>query len=176
MSYTQLIYFAENGDAHHGEEFGNSHGLCPHVWDAICKRYGIGGELLPYGAWELLFEKWKELPLEPWEYNVLVFTYDRAFIRREDIELLADSLERFHKAHHIDGCVDHTKGIAVTLRDALKEPTKWRGVGLYGTSVADDLWTVRLTDPEDPEFEDYGPYNIDRHDDHTVYDLLKLEP
>lgn len=171
MSYTETKYVTSTGDVVDGTEYRNSHGICAFVWEALLRRYRPHESNGPFGgAWGRL---WKDeaagtLSVEPFEHNVLHFTYDNALVRREDCATLVESLRKFVAAHPADGRVCHLAEVADEVERELARDAGWQALGLYGTSICEDPWSAW-----DPEAEESAPYNINAGTKHWFIEVRR---
>ena len=164
MSYSQLYEIKSNGDMEPGLEQRNASWLTV-VWGTLVERYrrllypneGIfeSRQHPPMDAPETLWKRYKELPLRPWERDVLEFTFDWALVPKDGLAKMAASMRRWADAHAKPGVVCHAKAWADEL-DRLSGDPECQGVGLYGHSVGDCLWWVSAKDVDD----DGRSYNI----------------
>lgn len=210
MSYSQLKAFDKNGDAVGLEEFRNSHYLQV-IWNRLAEKYGVlekirreiarergvpegridryevGGRLMMdmKPVWDL--QKSPDISDDDW--RCLLFTFDNAVVRPEDIEAFAAAFEKFEVGDR--DVVNHGAGFARCMRKALSSIEGIRGVALYGTSICGDPWggvplpieqcgecgaPIRINgggeaectqEPEDHYIDhDYRPYNLDLDEKH----------
>jgi hypothetical protein len=176
MSYTQLYIIELDGNAIGGEEFRNSHGGASMIWTAICRRYSrtiwpdaplMQDQSCRWLSDDHIWEKFNALPLRWWEYNALRFTYDHQIVKAFDLELMAESLERFEDAHGTPSCVCHLPAMAMEIRETIKDGYPL-GVCLYATSCGDNLWSVY-----DDGSDDCRPYNINIDTKHSFIECKR---
>lgn len=171
MSYTELLTASADGQLTTAVNYKNSHGFAALIWNELCKKYAheIGLPVSRYmslDSWPQLW-KWAARPgsrLLPYEANVLVMSYDRAFTKgKENILLYADSLEQFSKAFNIDPqYVNHLPKIAEDLRKAAAEGAEY--VAWYAMSVGENLFYIHTPEAdEDDENEE-----VDWEDGHLL--------
>lgn len=150
MSHSALLTAKDDGQLEETAQYRNSHGLGIFVWDALVtkymdriKRIRLGDKRdeqpfeyrNPFDDFERLW-KWvsegspsrypkgdPNLPakLRPWEMNVLVMTYDGAYLHgAKDLQLYADSCRAFVEANANDErVVCHLRQIASDVEVAL---------------------------------------------------------
>jgi hypothetical protein len=151
-----------NGDVVDAAEFQNAWLFQIFVWDALSKKY-IDQEANGLSDAPKLWEFAGDGGLLEWfEWNVLAFGYDRALVRADDLPLLVSSLREFNNVYGGESPRNHCRDVADWLdrnKDAIK------GAGIYGTSVAEDFWTVDVDDDE------YRPYNVQRDTGHWFVTL-----
>lgn len=165
MSRMTLKKITNNGDVVKAAEFHNAWLFQPFVWDILAAKAGIINKGYGMEHWTALWE-WagNGEPLEWFEWNTLVFGYDHILVRRYDLDLLVDSLRAFHDRHGTRSPHNHCLAIA----DAIEaRSVDVEGFGIWGTSVADDPWSVY-----NDETDEYRPYNINIDDGHK-YAIMK---
>lgn len=185
MSYSALIVF-RNGLAEADAEYRNSHGTVTVVWDALLKKY----EELIYSEEEIKqfrFEPWMRagcnggyeklwdvhkatpLPLRPWEWIALQWSYDNALVRAADLLVVGEALERFQDAHVVTSRrVCHLKAIGERMRELQRGRIEGKdvdAVGLYATSVGDNPWMHYNEDDE------LVPYDLNKDTKHWFVDV-----
>lgn len=176
MSRATLIVFRD-GVAQRDEEFGNSWGFCPLIWDLLCHKYrrqlfndrpGWTANPITTDDWPKLWEaagcrddagvSRVSIMLRPWERIVLEFTYDNAVVPRQHFEELARGLERFEDSlvPREPGRACHLSGVASRIRQLLVDETcaNVDAVGMWGTSVSSNPFS-RYDETEDKSI----PYN-----------------
>lgn len=137
MSYCQLIPF-HDGKPEHGEEFRNAWGGAARIWDALFKRY-LKDPNIKYDNWlgkraDDLWPLARREDLPEFERAVHAFTFDRAYVRREHFKKLAADLRKFASNYPAEG-IDHLPAWAQAIENLDAE-----AVGLYGTSVSENIW------------------------------------
>jgi hypothetical protein len=175
VSSSQLFVFRD-GIATPDETYRNSHGTATFIWNALLKKHKEtlypGGVpeylLLDEDSLGRLLEKKFEL-LAPWELAVLDWTLDRALIRNENVSNFADHLDRFEESYQLGDRVCHLKSIASRLR-ALEAP--FDAVGLYATSVGENLWFHPLPEEAwEENGEEERPYDLNKDSDHFYVEV-----
>lgn len=141
MSYTTMLGFRDCWTVEL-DEFRNSHGSAPRVWDSIISSYG-GPQKWILASDEELRAFWrlaKDPRLSRAERVAFAWTFDRAVCFQERAEELAELLMEFDRAHPaVTGNVNHLPAVAAALTKPRDE-----GFLVFGwnqTSVA-DTWTV----------------------------------
>lgn len=164
MSYSEMLTASSDGQLSGYKEYRNSHGFLALIWDVLCKKYerqiekSQGRSHYSMDAWPKLWAWVSTEPqpkLQPWEMNVLVMSYDRAFTQgKENLLIYADSLETFSKAlvPGNDGRVNHLPQMAADLRLAVEEGAEY--VAWYGMSVIENMFFIYPPDEEYEESED----------------------
>lgn len=138
MSYSQLIPFVD-GKPSRGAEFRNAWGGPARIWDALFDRY-LKDPNIPYHNWlgknaDALWPLAKRSDLPRFERAVHAFTFDRAYVRRDHFPLLVADLRAFVARYPVADRVDHLGAWADAIQALDAE-----AVGLYGTSVAENIW------------------------------------
>lgn len=149
MSSTVVYGAFEDGDMTEVGSIKNSYGGAMHVWRALALKYL--GSFDVFANLSRLDRLWKlsdDPRLSETERIVHVSTFDRAFVRRENILRVADALEAFVPAS------DNLKLQASLLRTAYRDGA--RVVGWQQTTVSECLWEMATEDGEDSR-----PFNID---------------
>lgn len=143
MSHCELIIF-KNGKQNHSVEFGNSWGGSPRIWSVlfdyhIPKIDQFDSWLLSdhndRRLWDLVYRK--DIP--EFERSVLAFTFDRFYVKRSNFKRLSSDLVQFVKKHPVVGKVDHLLSWAKCIEENDKSEDV-EAIGLYGTSVSENLW------------------------------------
>jgi hypothetical protein len=139
MSYTALIVF-KKGKPSKQIEYRNAWGGAARIWNALFKAYIpkkfehdswiCSGD--DRRMWDLASRK--DIPL--FERAVHVFTFDRFYVLNEHFEMLRNDFIQFAEKYPAEQAVDHLPAWA----DWLKENQKVEAIGLYGTSVGENLW------------------------------------
>lgn len=171
MSYCQLIEF-ENGKPNGKHEFENAWGGSARIWNSLYDRYlkdprkmydswltnvGNAGQL-----WALADRS--DLPI--FERAVHCFTFDRFIVRRENFAQMADHLREFVRAYPHGDRVCHLNAWADLIAASSAE-----AIGLYGSSVGENLWYQQTEDDESI------PYDLNTRTEHReVYEYLNAIP
>jgi hypothetical protein len=160
------MYTVNNrGVCHPVHEYGNSWGGAAFVWNALVEKYwplqpgqkswersvGMGGDMKPLWALRSV----RDVPVP--ERVVLISTFDRVMVKREDLLWTADCFDTFKDAFHTDHKIVCSLGAqAIDLR-ALAADKKVYAVCWQQTSVAEDQWYDNVR---------RKPYNIKTNNDH----------
>jgi hypothetical protein len=173
MSCTEL-YAVAKGESQvlEVEEFRNSWGGGWFVWASLCKKYDIKNDKYPEflpgleefeKLWALAKpENSENCPLTNWEYNVLVSTFDDVMVKRDDMLLLAKSMERFKDAHHNGKVVCSLGEQAAKIKEL--HAGEYEYVAWNQTSVNADAWRYYSDD-------DYCIYDMEKCDEHWIAEL-----
>lgn len=138
MSYTALIPF-NDGLPKPGVEFRNAWGGAARIWDALFEAYVP--KTSKHDSWildegERIWPLAEREDLDPFERSVLLFTFDRFYVRKADFGRMAADLRLFAAKHPAGERVDHLPAWAAWM-DARPG---YEAVGLYGTSSGDNPW------------------------------------
>lgn len=139
MSYTALIPFVD-GKPQRSIEFRNAWGGCARIWDALFKAYVPKKH--EYDSWvsnpedRRLWDLAKREDLPLFERAVHAFTFDHFYVRNEHFGRLANDLRLFVEKYPAGERVDHLPAWAKWL----DENSSVEAVGLYGTSVGENIW------------------------------------
>jgi hypothetical protein len=148
MSSTVLFAAFDDGDMIQVGLCDNAYTGAMHVWSSLGEKH-LGSaravSTMPAKLWGLATDH----RLSEDERLTLVSTFDRAFVRRENILRVADALDNFSPA---SGNIKHQ---ANYMRNAHRNGA--RVFAWQQTTVADDLnWSVETDGGEDSR-----PFNID---------------
>jgi hypothetical protein len=129
------------------EEFRNSHGTAPVIWDAMSQKY-LGMEPFAYmhdrsdALWKLSDRG--DIPLA--HRAVLAMTFDRAYVAKEDYLRAAKDIWTFLADLPPDPkYVNHWPAIARFFEGDPDCPA----VGFYWTSCGDDFWELPRSEDDD---------------------------
>lgn len=166
MSYCQLIPFID-GKPSHGPEFRNAWGGAARIWTSLFDRY-IKNPDTPFHNWmtdrsNALWNLAKDQKLSRHEKAVLAFTFDQFYVRKEHFSMCAHDLRAFANQYPVAGYVDHLAAWADAIENLDAE-----AVGLYATSVGENLW-FRY----DSDADECVPVGIEKG--HEVYDAIGLD-
>ena len=139
MSFCKLITF-KNGLPDESVQFHNAWGGSPRIWTALFNAYVPKQEefdswlLKPNDRrlWDLASRQ--DLPIA--ERAVHAFTFDLFYVSKENFSRFATHLQMFVDKFPCPGMIDHLPAWAQWL----KENTTADAVGLYGTTVDNNLW------------------------------------
>ncbi len=141
MGYCEIIPF-KDGNPQTGIEFHNPWRGAARVWDALFERYLKNPEI-PYHSWLSSYSKdkgsdlWdlaKSERLQLFERACHAFTFDLAYVRRENFGRFVADLRAFDRQYPVD-YPSHLSAWAELL-----ETLDAEAVGLYGTSVSRNPW------------------------------------
>lgn len=167
MSYTNLYTTNEDGNFGVAAEFRNSWGSAAFIWSALARTYGVS-HVNPFKAWERVWTPDFEARIEPFERLVLHSTYDRAVLRKEDFERMAEAMETFAEKHDTGETVCSLRKQAEALRTAKEGGAEY--AAWNQTSVSESLWWL----PAQCEHEEERPYNIHCDSGHRFIDTVEL--
>lgn len=146
MSYCELIIF-KDGKAAYAIEYRNAWGGSARIWDALFREHvPKKGE---YDSWvsdpddRRLWDLAKRADLPMFERAVHAFTFDHFYVRQENLNQLAADLHSFVAKYHAGENVDHLPA----WENWLRETSAVEAVGLYGTSVSENIWHRTKTCP-----------------------------
>lgn len=180
MSYSEMLIARADGQLIGYDEYKNSWGFLALIWDVLSAKYKaeIEGTIpkssSPFDLWPRLWKWAHEDPrplLQPYEANVLVMSYDKAYtMGRENLLIYADSLDAFSRALVPRAArVNHLPQMAEALRKAVQEDGA-EYVAWYGMSVSENLFFVREED-ENGDVDDHHMLSFLNEDD-----LKKIQP
>jgi len=140
MSYTSLIIF-KGGKAAQQVGFRNAWGGSARIWDALFTAYVP--KRGPYDSWltgdgddKRLWNLVDSKELTDFERAVHAFTFDLFYVRNEHLGNLEADLRAFVVKYRRPGKVNHLPAWAQWIEG---NPTV-EAVGLYGSSVGENLW------------------------------------
>lgn len=141
MSYTQLITF-NDGLPERGPEFSNAWGGAARIWSSLFDKY-LKNPAIPYDTWlsrlsredNSLWDLAKRTDLPVFERAVHMFTFDLAYVSKDNFDRLSEHLREFAEDHRVYQ-VDHLCAWA----DAIDAMEGVEAVGLYATSVSENVW------------------------------------
>lgn len=160
MSYSAILRIATNGDVSDFATAHNSWGFAPSIWDHF--------SLLHFGKVTAMFDGGRSLQrvwklfgtpqLDLLDNLVLGSTFDRVWIKRDRLLLLADGLDRFVQNYiRPQMMVETSAEIAAALRRLHAEEPHVLGAAIDATSTIDSWWRRTLNEEDDPETR---PFNI----------------
>jgi len=158
MSSTELIGIKDGKASDVLGEYRNSHLAGSVIWDYIAKNY-TRFERMPisYNEKDLreFWDCWKTADHMPeWAKIVLLSTYDKVYVKRENLGKLIDAFVKFDETFPNTHCGSYAKDLKVNI-------DKIDGCCWYLTSITDDPWSEW-----DEETEEYVPYDFSSGDDH----------
>jgi len=181
MSYVEVFRVDKDGDVVSYDTARNNHGFAPLVWEKLGEKY----EVPRTNEYYLMMDKpaleatWKlrgEGKLDRLDNVLMGATFDRVWVKREDVPLLVEACRRFNR-DHIAGAklVDTVDRTADLLEMMFKEFSDDLGVAFNMCSANGAFWHVRVpcsecgctcngdtrpynvkTDDEQPDGEYYG--------------------
>lgn len=152
MSSCEVYAIGIDGDVHYYDAARNAWGGAMHIWHTLGEKR-LGRELSVFQGYDRVWKLFGTPALQPWENVALGFTFDRVWVRRENLPRLADALAEFWLQHHHPAPTIPAL-VEIIRRAAADEAV--RGLCFNQTSVCSNPWRVRLG-------EDEGrPYNFDR--------------
>ena len=147
MSATELILFRKN-KPYDSIEFRNSHGGAARIWESLYNHHVRDWSNPEERGWivasdekmKLFWDLWKTSKLSMTEKLVFLFTFDYAILYRRNFLSFAVELRDFIARHPVaSGRVDHLGAWADALYD-LYDEKEAEAIGLWGTTVGDNLW------------------------------------
>jgi hypothetical protein len=189
MSYCQIITF-KDGIPDKRQEFKNSWGGTAFIWDVLFDKYLKKNQ---YDTWlgnagkadSPLWSIAANPKLSLVERAVHISTFDRAIVKQENLQRIANDFRAFRKLFPNDGRICHLNEWAGFIELNLNV----EAIGFYGTSVAENLWYIYPSEIEvnsdnkkidavvrtlGNEEEEPIPYNIRTMSLHfEVYEYLK---
>ncbi len=163
MSYTTILHIFPGEKVECGEELRNSYGSAPYVWDIMCQKY-LGLEPLRYMSSDLnkLWGLWKDKNVPIHQRSVLMMTFDKAYVAKENYAKAAKDIRQFLQDHNDKTVVNHWHRIAEVFESNPDVPA----IGFWHTSVSDNPFNGSW----DEDKEDYLPPNWD--DCYEIYTEL----
>ena len=143
------MYTVNNrGVCHGAHEYGNSWGGAAFVWTALAEKYwplqpgqqswqrpvGMGADMKP--LWALRLNP--DVPVH--ERVVLISTFDRVIVKREDLLWTADCFDKFKAEFHTNPEIACSLGSQANDMRAFATDKKVYAVCWQQTSVAEDQW------------------------------------
>jgi hypothetical protein len=156
MSYTAIKAIWPGEKTETLEELRNSHGSAPPIWNSMCKEY-YGTKDHGYmfdGILDKLWPRWMDLSIPEHQRAVLMFTYDKAYVTKENYGRLSNDIEKFFSDFPpIHNHVNHWPRIVEILKSNPDIPA----IGLYCTSVSEDpfqgAWNEEKDDYDPPDWD-----------------------
>jgi len=190
MSCVEIYAFDKDGNSHEYGEARNSHGGAMMIWDHLWVKYrlaqkdseyyprtdehgecpscGRPGRLSFTGDLQLLWDLFKDSRVTDLDRVLLGFTFDRVWIKKENLSRLIGPLDMFFKiAIESSGYAETLGKVVAHLRRAADDPDVI-GVAFNQTSVTGDPYFGQRLVREDPDgFDDeWRPYNLNTDDGH----------
>lgn len=161
MSYTEMFKVSESGIVEEVAEFNNAFRGTVLVWDNMATEYldESVGWLMAYDAMDQVWDLAKRQDVLIAHRIVLMSTFDRVMVRRENLDRLIDAIETY--AETFD---PGTLLLQVTKLRELRNDRDCQAVCWNQTSVNADVWWVYI-DGEDEE-EEGRPYDVTQDTGH----------
>ncbi len=146
MSYSTIIHVVPGVRHRHADKLQNSWGSAPPVWNYLAKKYispdycWLSNTDNGAAVWELAADS----RLLEWEKLVLKFTFDRAYVKRENFAKLAEYVGAFVTAAAIP---ENSANWWPTIRRILLT-ARVPGIALYCSSISECQWCRRKRDSE----------------------------
>jgi hypothetical protein len=168
MSYTTILHVFPNEKVECGEELKNSWGSAPYVWDWLIRQYiNPDGNMMYEKETKQLWKLWKQTDIPEHQRAVLLMTFDRAFVSKENYPRAAADIREFLKDYFNDKVVNHWPRIAEIFESNPDVPA----IGLWLTSVSENPFNGGW----DEQNEEYLPPDW-KHDCFEVYGALATLP
>jgi len=150
MSYTTILAVSREGHETI-KELHNSWGSAPFVWDKLCSIYLDDKHwFLNRDNAEALWALARREDIPFWHRSVLVMTFDRAYITRDDFGRAAGDIRQFLADFPPEpGHINHWDAIA----DLLSGDPSISAIGFWHTSVSENPFDGQWNE----EAEDYDP-------------------
>ena len=169
MGYCEIHVVKPNGDVVGHTEFRNQHRGTNVILTHLCERYFTSWENKReirdrFAEWDRLANEHETMPLRWYEWNSLMFAFDRCIVRRDDMPLLARSMLRFAEDIELGLKGAHLPAWASLIERIYANEPDVKGVCLYATSVSDNPWQLE-------DGEEYRRYNIEKDTGHWFAEL-----
>lgn len=162
MSYTTIIHVYPGEKIECGEELKNAWGSAPYIWDYLIKKYiDPEGNMMYEKYTKVLWGMWKDSSVPIEARVVLMMTFDRAYITKENYSKAANAIRKFLEIHNNTNVVNHWPRIAEIFESNPDIPA----IGLWCTSVSENPFNGGY----DEEKEEYLLPNWDE-----CYDIYKV--
>lgn len=166
MSHTTILHVYPNDKVECGEELSNSWGSAPYIWDFMIKKYiRPDGNIMYSKDADALWKLWNREDIPACYRVVLMMTFDRVYVLKENYNRAANDIRDFLKDYDDKKIVNHWHHIA----DVLESNPDVPAIGLWCTSVSDNPFHGEW----DEDKEEYAPPNWE--DCHEVYNMLDGE-
>lgn len=169
MSRTTTIAVYPGERTEEIEEYSNSWGSAPPVWEAmareylgVTKSYDIGKGWMELG--DKLWDLWKDPRVKMEHRLVFMLTFDRAYIGKANYKRMADAIRVYLKDFPVPGTHSNHWPVFAELFDSNPE---YPGVGLYCTSVSENPFHGEWNEDK----EDYDP--IDWEGPDSPYEICE---
>lgn len=163
MSHTTIIHIYPNEKVECGEELANSYGSAYYVWDFLLKKYiGEKANIMHDEEMEKLWKLYKRIDIPFYFRSVLMMTFDRAYVSKENYKRAANDIRAFLKYYSNGEVINHWYRIA----DIFDSDPDVPGIGFWITSVSENPFHGDY----DEEKEEYLPPNW--NEIYEVYEKL----
>jgi hypothetical protein len=146
MSRTTLHPVPEKGEIEDFEEYQNSHGSAPYIWNALCRKYlklEAYYKLHEYCEKNEMYKLWdlaKDENVEPHHRLVLATTFDHVMVKRKNLPKIVKAFESFVADFPPGEYACSLPQQAEDLRKLYEDPSCY-AVCWTQTSVSGDHWT-----------------------------------
>lgn len=153
MSRTTVLKLNDVGDHEAMAVYANSWGGAPVAWTALADAYMPDGFSV-LGAMASVKDEfwaiWKNPLAQKYDRAVMMMTFDRVYIGKENFRRAAQDIRTFLSVHRVSvaGRVNHWPAIA----DLLESGTDAEAIGFWHTSVSENPF-----EQWDDEREEYDP-------------------
>lgn len=162
MSRLEVYAFdKETGDSRRYGEASNAFGGAYTIWESLSRKYDVTFSLMSDAIqiWSLADTD----KISTNDNTVLKFTFDRVWVRRDNIHRLVTPLRAFC-VEFIDGKqIAKTLPALIEILERAAQDEAIEGVSFNQTSVCANPWWVRN---EDDEYDDGRPYNLRKDSNH----------
>jgi hypothetical protein len=164
MSYTTILHVFPGEKIECGEELKNAWGSAPYVWDWLIKKYIDAESNMMYEkSAKQLWPLWKNESIPLHQRAVLLMTFDRAYVSKENYQRAADDIRAFLQDFNNTEVVNHWPRIAEIFESNPDVPA----IGFWHTSVSENPFNGGW----DEQNEGYFPPDWE-HDCFEVYGAL----
>lgn len=146
MSHSTIIHVFPNEKIECGQEFSNSWGAAPVVWDSMCQKY-LGAAPLRYlYGLDKLWPLWEDKNIPLHHRSVLMMTFDHAYVSKKNYQQAASDIRAFLKdfpqnPEH----VNHWPAIAEYFDSNPDIPA----IGFWHTSVSENPFNGRWNEEKE---------------------------
>jgi hypothetical protein len=162
MSYTTILHIFPGEKVECGEELRNSWGSAPYVWDFMGNKYIFNFSIFRDQAMKDLWQLYKKAIVPAHQKAVLMMTFDKAYVAKENYAKAAKDIRLFLQDHNDTTVVNHWHHIAEVFESNPDVPA----IGFWHTSVSGNPFNGDW----DEEKEEYLPPNWD--DCYEIYTEL----
>jgi hypothetical protein len=169
MSFMEIFAFNREGDAEDYGDARNSWGGAMHIWNSLSKKYGFGDFPMMRTENVPIWEACTEGKLNEHDTVTCKFTFDRVWVKSENIPRLIESLCVFVR-EFVDGTnVARTLPAAIEILQKAHSDPGVIGVAFNQTSVG-EAWCGQIPIPCEhcggTDTDDYRPYNLHKDEGH----------